>query len=506
MYNSRVSLIANIVHLRSAWFVTALACMVALAVAVGVAWNPLFAIGGAGVVLLTGGLWLARQRLPRLWLALVWFVLLGYMFLDRGFAYLGVPPLFIGELTLFLGALTLLLTGGLTLVIRQPIIWLIALFAIVGTAQTLPYLGEYRMDALRDAVLWGYALFAVAVAVMLLRTGWLTRIPAAYRRWFPLFLAWAPIGFIIERMASGAIPRWPNSDVAIIDLKPGDLAVHLAGIAAFIFLGLHESRENEPRRPAHEGLWWSLWLIGGVFVASINRGGFLAICTVIAILFIFREGRFRRWLRLALTVTLLLSMLLVFDFRIDLGLAGDRVISPRQVLTNVLSIVGSTDAGNLSGTREWRLEWWNTIIGYTVNGDYFWTGKGYGINLAADDGFLGDWFPGLRSPHNGHLTILARSGVPGMVVWIALQATFAISIIRGYLDARRRGQRRWSSLFLWVLAYWAAVMVNASFDVVLEGPQQGIWFWCIIGCGVAALEHWRRISQSLTPGVAPTTN
>ena len=38
---------------------------------------------------------------------------------------------------------------------------------------------------------------------------------------------------------------------------------------------------------------------------------------------------------------------------------------------------------------------------------------------------------------------------------------------------------------LWVLAYWMAFIVNMSFDVYLEGPQGGIWFWCLIGFAIA---------------------
>ena len=38
---------------------------------------------------------------------------------------------------------------------------------------------------------------------------------------------------------------------------------------------------------------------------------------------------------------------------------------------------------------------------------------------------------------------------------------------------------------LWVLAYWTASIVNMSFDVYLEGPQGGIWFWCLVGYIIA---------------------
>jgi hypothetical protein len=34
-------------------------------------------------------------------------------------------------------------------------------------------------------------------------------------------------------------------------------------------------------------------------------------------------------------------------------------------------------------------------------------------------------------------------------------------------------------------------MVNATFDVYLEGPQGGIWFWCVFGFGIALMEVQR---------------
>jgi hypothetical protein len=46
----------------------------------------------------------------------------------------------------------------------------------------------------------------------------------------------------------------------------------------------------------------------------------------------------------------------------------------------------------------------------------------------------------------------------------------------------------WPRVHVWILAYWAAFMVNASFDVFLEGPQGAIWFWSLFGFGLAIVE------------------
>ena len=81
-------------------------------------------------------------------------------------------------------------------------------------------------------------------------------------------------------------------------------------------------------------------------------------------------------------------------------------------------------------------------------GPYKWTGKGYGINLADDDGYQIDG--SLRSPHNGHMTILARSGLPGITLWAAVQLTWAGAMTAGYMRARRRHDWKWSALFMFL--------------------------------------------------------
>jgi O-antigen ligase len=170
----------------------------------------------------------------------------------------------------------------------------------------------------------------------------------------------------------------------------------------------------------------------------------------------------------------------------------NRTLSFAQLIENVGSVAGGSEVGDLEGTKQWRLNWWNDIIDYTVHGPYFWTGKGFGVNLADDDGYQGtDWDGQLRSPHNGHLTMLARAGVPGFILWVVVQVAWATGIVRAGLRARLGGQVRWAGLFVFLFAYWAAMMTRAGFDVYLEGPMGGIWFWTIFGIGLAALWIYR---------------
>jgi hypothetical protein len=168
----------------------------------------------------------------------------------------------------------------------------------------------------------------------------------------------------------------------------------------------------------------------------------------------------------------------------------------QQLIDNILSLFGSSDDGSLEGTKQFRLAWWGDIVNYTVFGDHFWTGKGFGVNLADDDGYQSTADGSLRAPHNSHLTVLARMGVPGLALWLLLQGTFALGLLRAIRSSRRHGDARLAAAGAFVLVYWLAMMVDTSFDPYLEGPQGGIWFWSVFGLGLVITRLASRDTRS----------
>ena len=78
-------------------------------------------------------------------------VLLGYATIGKGFAYLGLPPIFIGEIALLTGFVILLRTGCLIAALTTlPSLILAATMAWV-LLRTLPFIGLYGFDAPRDS-------------------------------------------------------------------------------------------------------------------------------------------------------------------------------------------------------------------------------------------------------------------------------------------------------------------------------------------------------------------
>lgn len=465
--------------------------LIALMIGGASAINPIIAVVLSFFIL--AALFMTRfaASLPNVALGLLGFALAGYAFGGRGFAYLGVPPLFIGEAALALGLAAIFINWTRL----RHIPWLMALlcfFIIIQIMSTVPYFSEYALDTARDAAIWYYSLFAIIVAQLLVRLNKIEPVMKKYYKLIPFFIIFAPLSLVIQRAAPALIPLWPTAGVPVVYAKGGDIAVHLAGIMCFLLLGLYAKWQDKEKGMQwfrkHEWLWCLLWL-GAAFTTFISRAAMLTVLISGLVTVIFRPQI--RWGRLLYLATVALIFLLAINFRVGVGKGDEREISAEGFLITLQSVTGDTKTAR-DGTREWRLNWWDKIINYTVHGPYFWTGKGYGINLADADGFQVADDNSLRSPHNGNMNILARSGVPGFTAWVLLQLAFAIAILRAHWQARANGRHRQADIFLWIFVYWMAFMINAAFDVYLEGPQGGIWFWSVFGFGLAQLEMERR--------------
>lgn len=454
---------------------------------------PLAALALVAAGGLVGGMLALGAKAGRVALALLVVSLVGYAFLGRAFSYLGIWPVFIGEALLVICIIALVMSLGRA---RFRLIHAVMLaFIVLGAVRTAPYLAPYGLDAARDGVTWIYCVFAIAVSI-LVRPGDFSRIVRWYGWFAVILLAWVPVSAVLAR--AGDLPMLPGTNVPIIGFKPGDAGVHLAGIAAFVLVGLYASTPAARRVP--ETVIWLAWLACAGIVAALNRGGMLAMTMAASVALIVRPSG--RWARAGLIAAGVLLGLVLVNPTVDIG--DHRTVSFSQLTDNVASVIGLSDATDLDGTRRWRLAWWSDIVDYTFDGPYFWGGKGFGVNLANADGYQVLTDELLRAPHNAHFEILAREGVPGFALWVVLQVSWLAMIVRAGWRARRQpGGAFLARVAAWVLAFWAAAMVNMSFDVYLQGPHGGIWYWAMFGLGIAvaaAVDAQARDSAA-TPGV-----
>ena len=411
-------------------------------------------------------------------------VLIGYALGGRGFAYFGIPPLYIGEVALVAGVGAVMLARGWTRLFQSPAILALTPFVLLGICRTLIDLPDHGIDAIRDSAVYYYAAFALIVGGMIVsEPRRLMTILQFYRRFGLIFLVGIPIVALIYRGLHESLPRWPWSDTPIIQEKEGDVMVHLAGILAFWNAGL-----------AGEIAWgWATLLaINAAALGQVDRAGLLSFGTSLGAGFAYRPKGKIGWYLVGGMVAAVL-VLAITNVHIEIPGGKGRELSFEQIKLNLTSIAGDSGLDGMDSTKEWRMSWWKDIINDNLTGRHRWTGRGFGVNLADEYGYQVQDDHSLRSPHNAHMTVLARLGAPGLALWAVLQLTWIVCVARAYWESRRAGDVRWQGVFFFLAVFWLAFLINASFDVFLEGPMGAIWFWSVFGVGGAAVwVHKRR--------------
>jgi len=427
------------------------------------------------------------MRLADRYLAFLATALLGYALLGKGFAYLGFPPLYIGEIALLAGIAVFVRSGAWIgsfatipgFVLAAAMIWVVM--------RTVPFLGLHGIDALRDAVIVLYGGFAFIVIALLLEDARRIETVVRYYSTFLLTFPAIPLAFWLTRYWGDYLPKYgPN--IPIVEIGASAVGTHLAGAAVFVLIGYRKV----------SWLWTATWVGTLAMIAATNRGATMAVLVTVVFAMLML-GK----LRLILIATgaglaifaAILALEAAFVEYSEVADSADRPVSAHQIFENATSIVAESGQ-QTAGTKQWRLDWWDIILNDTLHGPNFWTGRGFGLNLAVADGFVETGDPSnprplTRSPHNAHMTILARGGVPGIVLWSLVLFSWGAMMLRAMLVARVHGHKQWADLFLWVFCYATAIAINATFDVALEGPMQGIWFWCLIGFGVGSVMVYR---------------
>jgi hypothetical protein len=419
------------------------------------------------------------------YLAFLALALLGYALMGKGFAYLGFPPLYIGEIVFLIGAIVFVRTGALVASLATlPSVMLVALMVWV-LARTIPFIRVYGFDALRDSTVVMYGGFAFIVIGLLLEDP--RRIDTVLRYYNILVVSLPAIlvGFCFTVYGPEYIPSL-FGPVGIVTHTTSAVGTHVGGTMLFVLIGYRKVSFR----------WLLVWVATLVVVAATNRGATMAALGPVVFAMIML-GRLRLLATIVVAgigifaVVLATESAIIRDWPVAEG-GAQRLVTAHQILQNVQSIVVDSGEENVEGTKRWRLQWWDIIISDTLHGPHFWDGRGFGLNLADADGFQGadDGSP-TRSPHNVNMTMLARAGVPGLVLWLLVLVSWGGMMMRTMLVARIRGDKQWADLFLFIVCYAISILINAFLDVTLEGPMQGIWFWCLFGFGIGSAMIYR---------------
>src|SRR5262249_18720888 len=153
----------------------------------------------------------------------------------------------------------LLLLFALLTIFRTHLLWsllstrlgiIMAIFLAWQFVCTVPHVGEYGLDTLRDSVIWGYALFAFVAGALVLRLrGFLRVVLQRFNRFAILYLFIGPAAWLATLYLRDWLPTWPGTTVSVPLIKGDEYGVHLAGIFAFSLQRLGGNA------------WWALLIV-----------------------------------------------------------------------------------------------------------------------------------------------------------------------------------------------------------------------------------------------------
>jgi O-antigen ligase len=423
----------------------------------------------------------------------------GYLLFDKAFAYLHLPgaPLFVGEMVLGVGALAAVVaTRYLRVPLRdEPIFALLGAFVIWGLFRAVPGVGVYGLDALRDSALWYYCLFAFFIAAALARSPQLLeRLILQLTRMTPWLLLWLPFGLVLA--SEEGAPTVPFSTVSMLSHKPGS-----AAIAALLVLGcmwlLPDTRSARSR-----AAWSVMALVVIALAATQNRGGMLGVVAGATVGLAFMRNRLGLVTRVVVITAVGLALASVLSLKVPFAGIQGREFSSEQLIANVVSLGSEDSPGNLNGTVKGRQELWSRILDKQLADGRLVDGSGFGQNLATEVGVYDEGKDTLRSPHNSHLHIMARMGLLGLSLWIALWVGWYWRLIGGCRRLARQGLYLRRQVGVLSLMVTTAILVSSFFDPQLEGPQVAALLWTAFGIGVAVTTVRPWFGGSTTPAAA----
>lgn len=414
------------------------------------AWIVAVALGGLAVI-----------RWPWIGLAGLW---IGLALLSRTFAHaglhLGSIPLYVSDAALALSGVAML--AGRLVQGRIPLPWpplAIALLAYLALGALALARGTgYGLEALRDSMLVFYSVAAWLVVALvrdfaqfqkILRWAWgvcmmaLALFLVMKAGWLPMPEKGGPNMMMVGMGFVGLVAY------QVMDQAARTRTLYLLDILLLLVL-LLQSR--------------AAWVATAVSIGFI---GFAAWCM----------GRLPLVRQLAWRWGWVLTGLAVVGALV-VPIPRDVVDTAARKLAGIVRYEANQDTP--SANALWRVLVWRDMRDEIIREP--WLGVGFGKPFFSKraEAMGGYVYPGM-DPHNSHLAVAYRMGLPGLTAHAAL---ILGTLLRGLVVLRRVADPSWRAPAMAVLSALVFATVFATFTVVLEGPFYGLPFWLVLGAAL----------------------
>jgi len=383
-----------------------------------------------------------------------------YAFFNKGIAYS-----YLAEIFLFLGIVLLFFNRKkIEIYTEKKQLILLGLISL-SFIYVILYLFKYNaFNVFRDSLAFQYGWFAIIIYFLKEEKEYFWETLIKIYKWIPLVLFLNFFLFYYIFLNLPPINIFGGQHILLY--KNGDKSLQLLICTILMILFSYKYSKS--------------WLIVNSILIFLNllillaftRSGSMAYLAGIFCFFFFsKTSLINDNLRKVLKYIPIL-LIIVFGIFAAIEIDGDaqgRTISLSQITDNFSSIVSSDIDGSLTDNKVWRLVWWAKLLNESFTLEHFFIGKGLGMSLAGND--LTSVDENLRSPHNFHLTIIARFGYIIFFIWIYWL----------YLLFKPLFKKQLSGKMLGLTCILLAFIINGSFDVFFEGPMGAFPFWTLVG-------------------------
>lgn len=401
------------------------------------------------------------------------FVLIGYFFAGKGFAYLSPTPglpIYVGELFLVVLMVGFTIRSKLNIV-ESCRLHVLNVFILVACCYVLLRLvlidfDMYGLLAIRDSAMVYYSFIAIATAKLMADEKLMNVMKKVI---CPIVL----VGVVSHAVLVKCVYASSLADIPLVKavyLPHPDIHVGLNAACAVIGFHLLEKKSY----------WGILFLVTTLITMATGKTAYTFAFVIVALVFLI-YGR----MKIVLILGGAIAFFAIFVGAVLVSVDSDRLeILEQSDLSTTFDDIGQS---GYVGTSGWRLNWWRIVfrdtyneapifglgLGSDISTNFIEEGMGIDVDTSDHQMLL------TRYPHNIFFTVFGRLGFVG-ATFLILYSIFFLRFIYKYCKLLiAKNERELIDIIL--LAIVLAGFCNAFVQTTYENPYAGIPHWICMG-------------------------
>ncbi|MBT8036547.1 MAG: O-antigen ligase family protein [Verrucomicrobiae bacterium] len=406
------------------------------------------------------------------------FLLLGYAFGGKGFAYVTpFEPFYVGEFCMCICLLLLVFRMKLFIAATRghgQMIWvlMICMISLSGLRLLFFDFQVYRMLAIRDSSTAYYGLFFIVSYVAMEKDANFRAMKKVLPWCCALALLSATLAhFKVHLLLMELHPYMGNVFFPHQDTTKPFLAALLVSLSVLII----QKKKLTPIPVC--------FVVTAILLLGQTSG---VVALIFAYAFLFLTTHRKEFLMLGIG-GVFLALVAVGVIAISAS-TGDSEYLGKDHVETFQDIQDFDTRVNNDNTTSWRLGWWRTIWDETMDYSPLF-GQGFGADLSGEFQEITEVESVARYPHNVAFTVIGRMGLIGLFAFMTLISIILLHLRRGAIMILRGGELDYH--FLLAITFVLAGIANGFLQMTYEGPYAAIPHWVVLGYVFAYIRRYR---------------